>query len=138
MKTNTPPVAHSVGPSTTATAVTTSAEMGVAWPGPTSPATECMTALTGVTSTSVCVRAGSVGVATVYSITRGVMGSLSAVTDQMRRGVPTSVMPPSSDVTETETVLTSAKYVTRILTVGTAVMNSTARTPAVFAGRKGN
>ena len=56
----------------------------------------------------------------------------------MRRDAHTSVMPPSSDVIGMETVLTSPKYVTRIWIAGMEVMSSTALTPVMFVGLKGN
>ena len=57
---------------------------------------------------------------------------------QMRRDAHISVMPPSSDVIEMETVLTFPKYVTRIWIAGMEVMSSTALTPVIFVGLKGN
>ena len=60
------------------------------------------------------------------------------MTDQMRRDAHTSVMQPSSDVIGMETVLTSPKYVTRIWIAGMEVMSSTALTPVMFVGLKGN
>ena len=59
------------------------------------------------------------------------------MTAQTRRTAPTSAMPPSSDVTEMATVLTSLKFVTRASTAGMEVMSSTAHTPAMCAGLKG-
>ena len=58
--------------------------------------------------------------------------------DQMRRDAHISVMPPSSDVIEMETVLTARKYVTRIWIAGMEVMSSTALTLVMFVGLKGN
>ena len=97
-----------------------------------------MTAPMEVMSTTVFVRAGSATVATVFISNRGVMELPNAATDQMKLDAPTSVMPPSSDVIEMETVLTSLKYVTKILIAGMEVMSSTALTPAMSVGLKGN